>query len=210
MASSLLHAHHDEIRKRLDTAGWIIGHHAMGADGAGTSHEDVGTTAPRAPHVIDPKGSALAISIDLQGRLPPSAHRADNHHVVAVVGSHLPDAYLAELRDGGISYVFAEADDDGLSAVLEAIGETFNVDRLCLKGADGINGAFLKAGLIDEISLIVKPGMDGDQGMPMIYDHLGSFGDWPASDWSLRHILTERQETGLVWRRYLVERAPAP
>jgi 5-amino-6-(5-phosphoribosylamino)uracil reductase len=126
-----------------------------------------------------------------------------------VLGPGVSEAYLSELRDIGVSYVFAEERDKGILHALEAIGEGFQVERLCLQGGGTINGAFLKAGLIDEISLLVYPGIDGLSGIPSIFEYKGASGEEPAAGRALRHVLTETLDGGTVWLRYLVEAAPA-
>ena len=51
-----------------------------------------------------------------------------------------------------------------------------------------INGAFLKNRLIDEISLLVYPGIDDLKGVASIFDYAGSPDEKPGMGQSLRHI----------------------
>jgi riboflavin biosynthesis pyrimidine reductase len=53
---------------------------------------------------------------------------------------------------------------------LETLGKAFGLKILLLEGGGRINGSFLKAGLIDEISLLAFPGIDGLSGMPTIFE----------------------------------------
>lgn len=39
-----------------------------------------------------------------------------------------------------------------------------------LQGGAVINGAFLKAGLLDEVSILIGAGIDGRKGMPGVFD----------------------------------------
>jgi riboflavin biosynthesis pyrimidine reductase len=41
---------------------------------------------------------------------------------------------------------------------------------LLVEGGGGANGAFLRAGLIDEISLVICPAIDGANGAPSVFD----------------------------------------
>ena len=77
-----------------------------------------------------------------------------------------------------------------------------------LEGGGRINGAFLKAGLIDEISVLIAPGIDGLAGVSSIFDYAGDKDDKPAAGRSLRHVATETLDGGTVWLRYQVEKAP--
>jgi hypothetical protein len=60
--------------------------------------------------------------------------------------------------------------------------------------------------LIDEISLLVYPGIDGLSGMPTIFEYAGGEDGQPAVGQTLRHIATETLEGGMVWLRYRVEK----
>ncbi|CAO4141166.1 hypothetical protein PKCBPO_00812 [Methylorubrum thiocyanatum] len=52
---------------------------------------------------------------------------------------------------------------------MDALGETFGIETLLLEGGGAINGAFLKAGLIDEISVLIHPAVDGLAGVQSIF-----------------------------------------
>ncbi len=122
----------------------------------------------------------------------------------------MSDDYLAELREIGISYLFAGPEGRDLALALETLGgEAFGIETLLLEGGGTINGAFLKAGLIDEISLLIYPGIDGLAGTPSIFDYLGKPDERPAKGLSLRHTMTETLKAGMVWLRYRVERTTA-
>jgi 5-amino-6-(5-phosphoribosylamino)uracil reductase len=79
---------------------------------------------------------------------------------------------------------------------------------LLLEGGGRLDGAFLKAGLIDEINLLVYPGIDGLAGVPSISQYVGQPDEQPAPGKSLLHMSTETLEGGMVWLRYLLEREP--
>ena len=74
-------------------------------------------------------------------------------------------------------------------------------------GGGKINGSFLKAGLIDEISVLIYPGIDGLAGVPSIFEYVGKPDEKPAEGQSLRHLATETLDGGTVWLRYAVEKS---
>src|SRR5918911_48571 len=57
-----------------------------------------------------------------------------------------------------------------LSLALEKIGARFGVRTLMLEGGGRLNGGMLRAGLIDEVSLLVAPVVDGRAGTPALFD----------------------------------------
>ena len=81
---------------------------------------------------------------------------------------------------------------------MEELGKAFRLKTLLLEGGGRINGSFLKAGLIDEISLLVYPGIDGLSGMPTIFEHAGGEDGQPAVGQTLRHIATETLERNRI------------
>src|ERR1039457_2713739 len=76
------------------------------------------------------------------------------------------------LRERGISYVVGGIASVDLVRAVDLLGEHFGIRTLLLEGGGHINGAFLEAGLIDEVSLLVAPGIDGRHGIPAVFDGL--------------------------------------
>ena len=87
--------------------------------------------------------------------------------------TNVSDDHLAELRRDGISYIFAGIDDVDLAHALATLRNEFAIERLLLEGGGGINGAFLAARLIDEVSLLLMPVADGAEGTPTLFDRIG-------------------------------------
>lgn len=209
--AELVNRHYEEVAGRLEADGWIVGRKTMEAyaDGAARRVEIVGGGL-RETFVADRRGRSVAIAIDPRGKLHYGRDHVGGDHVVAILGEQVADAYLAELREDGVSYLFAGPQGDDLHRAMAVLGETFGITTLLLEGGGITNGAFLKAGLIDEISLLVYPGIDGLAGISSIFEYLGAAGDRPAAGRSLRHVATETLDGGMVWLRYRVEANGAP
>lgn len=209
IGAGLLHRHYEEVAGRLGGEGWIVGRTTMAEIAKGEPR--VPSVVPgdlRGTHVADRKGRDLAVAVDPHGKVHYGRDDVGGDHVVAVLGEGVPDAYLAELREDGVSYLFAGPDGRDLAGALDTLGEAFGVRTLLLEGGGAINGAFLKAALIDEVSLLVHPAIDGLAGVPSIFDYRGGPDEKPAAGRALRHVHTETLEGGTVWLRYRVEDAP--
>jgi len=87
-----------------------------------------------------------------------------------------------------------------LQLALEKIGDDFGVRTLMLEGGGRINGAMLRAGLIDEVSVLVAPLADGRIGRPTLFDVADD--DMIPSGLVLEHV--ERRADDVVWLRYSV------
>jgi 5-amino-6-(5-phosphoribosylamino)uracil reductase len=207
-ASSLLQLY-ETVASRLNADGWLVGRKTMASYVRGTARQSVvAGDGLRTAHIAERKGRSLAITIDPEGKLHYGQDNIGGDHVVAVLGEGVSDDYLAELRTDGVSYILAGADGSDLHAAMNMIGKAFGVKTILLEGGGITNGTFLRAGLIDEISLLVYPGIDGLAGVPSTFEYIGAAGERPATGLALRHLATETLDGGMVWLRYLVQRIP--
>jgi riboflavin biosynthesis pyrimidine reductase len=88
---------------------------------------------------------------------------------------------------------------------LEILNRELGLERLLLKGVGGSNGAFLRAGLIDEISLAICPAVDGSKGAPCIFDSSDRDAGIAAPIRSTTLTSCEVLEGGAVWLRYRLQ-----
>ena len=201
----IIHRQYDLAAEALGGEGWIVGRKTM-ADYVG-SREDVDLLPrprPRDAFVGDRAGRNLAVGIDPAGRLGFASDEVDGDHAVAMLGERVSEPALARLRELGVSYVFAGPDGRDLARGLDALGEALGVRHLFLQGGGVINGAFLAAGLIDEVSTLIAPAIDGLAGVPAIFEHAGASGSRPAAGRHLELLGSEVLEGGLVWLRHRV------
>lgn len=87
---------------------------------------------------------------------------------------------------------------------MQTLAEAFGVERLSLQGGGIIDGAFLEAGLIDELSLVVYPGIDGSADSTSIFHYVGRGN--PAQGQRLELLSAETMDDGVVWLRYKFHR----
>ena len=80
----------------------------------------------------------------------------------------------------------------------EILAEEFGIERMGIVGGPKINTAFLEAGLLDEISLLVGAGIDGRSGMPAVFDRLAMEHDVTK----LKLIDVKKFDSNAVWIRY--------
>lgn len=78
--------------------------------------------------------------------------------------------YIDYLRDRDISYIVAGKGRVDLKRAVEIMGEEFGVRRLGVVGGGHLNGGFLKAGLLDEVSMVYGAAIDGREGLASAFD----------------------------------------
>lgn len=69
-----------------------------------------------------------------------------------------------------ISYLFGGSDKLDLNLVAEKIREVLGVELLLVEGGGALNGSFMEAGLINEMSLLLAPAADGSTKTPTLFE----------------------------------------
>lgn len=88
---------------------------------------------------------------------------------------------------------------------LEFLNRELGVERLLLEGGGVVNGSFLRAGLIDEVSLIVWPVVDGGAGAPCVFHSTAEEASQAAPVQAMQLLHSEGMANGSVWLRYRLE-----
>jgi riboflavin biosynthesis pyrimidine reductase len=200
-APGSLHSEYERTAAQLDGDGWIIGRISM-EPYAGRAPLPGGTRVriPRTDFVARDDARSYAIAIDPGGKLRWESGSIDDDHAVTVLTERVPDRYLAFLRERGVSYLFGGKDRIDVPTVLRKLRNRLGIRQLLLEGGGKINGSFLAARCIDELSLLVAPVADGTLGAPALFDTDG------GSPTRLQLVSVERRRGGLVWLRYRVLR----
>lgn len=95
--------------------------------------------------------------------------------IVEVLTGQVGKAYRAHLNALGIPYLIAGETEMNMELALEKIKERFGVETLVLCGGSRINGAFFAADVVDEISLVMAPYVEGDPEKKAFADTDGMF-----------------------------------
>jgi 2,5-diamino-6-(ribosylamino)-4(3H)-pyrimidinone 5'-phosphate reductase len=200
---SAVPAEYERTAGTFDADAWMIGRISMEpyAGKARLPARKGRQRIPRTDFIARRDAESYAIALDPSGKLRWTSSDIDGEHVITVLTERVPDAYLAFLQARGISYLFGGKRDLDLGRVLQKLRKAFGIERLLLEGGGKINGSFLAAGLIDELSVLVAPIADGSIGTPSLFDAKEANG--PVRH--LRLMSVERRPNDLVWLRYAVK-----
>ncbi len=160
-----------------------------------------GDRAERPYRFANRNSKAYAIALDSSGRPHFEKPEVDGDHVVVLLGGDVTDSHLREMAADGVSYIVADGAEIDLLATLEVLGRELGIQRLLLEGGGGINGSLLAAGLVDEISLIMAPAVDGRTASRSIFE-AGEHG--LAGRVELDLTACERLDSGMIHLRYRV------
>ena len=120
--------------------------------------------------------------------------------LVVVLTEAVGDSHLAGLRQDSVAYIFAGERELDLAAALDTLHREVGIRRLLLEGGGAVNGALLGAGLVDELSLIIAPSVEGVPDGPAVFDIHGEPGALNAMGMALEGC--QVLEGGFVWLRY--------
>ena len=123
-------------------------------------------TFPREPWFARRDAKAYGVVLDAHGKIAWGRSDIGGDPIVVVLSEAVSDAHLAGLRSEGVSYILAGKSELDLAVTLDILNRELGVKRLLLEGGGGANGAFLRAGLIDELNLVLCPTVDGAKGRP--------------------------------------------
>jgi riboflavin biosynthesis pyrimidine reductase len=158
---------------------------------------------PPGDYIATRGAKALAIGADRRGVLPWSVgHLPDGEHVVSLLTERAGNAYRAHLRSVGVSYLLCGKRELDLRLALDKLARQFKLKKLMLEGGGTMNGAFLRDGLIDEISHITVPVADGGTGIQTVFDIPGNAP--PKAAAHLRLASLKKLPGGVLWARYKV------
>ena len=116
-------------------------------------------------------------------------------HIIELLTEQAAPEYLEYLRERGISYIVAGKSRIDFKLALRRLNELFGVERIMLAGGGLINGALLDAGVIDELSVVVAPIVDGGSGAT-VFSNCASAG--------LQLIESRQLGGGAIWLRYKI------
>jgi riboflavin biosynthesis pyrimidine reductase len=154
---------------------------------------------PRSDHFAKRDASQYAVSIDPKGKVAWKKDTALDSHIVEVVAESVEDDYLAYLQSIGVSYVFGGKDDIDLQRVADTLERELGIERLIVEGGGHVSGAFVNAGLADEVSVLLIPLVDGREA------HTSSFevkmDAWRQPTY-LKLASVEKLENDVVWVKY--------
>jgi riboflavin biosynthesis pyrimidine reductase len=162
---------YQEVHEALAGDAWIVGRITMDSSATGQPHPPANAAPARRPfHFAAKQARSFGIVLDPSGKLHWETADLDGDHLVILLGPGVPDSHLRELAQDGISYVAAEGAELDLAAMLDILGRELGIRRLLLEGGGVINGSFLAAGLVDEISLLLFPAVDGRESARTILE----------------------------------------
>lgn len=146
------------------------------------------------------RAGGYQIVTDTHGTLLWNDDRNSDSPLLIVTAENASQEYFDYLDAQGISWIACGKDRIDLNRASEILFSEFDVKRLAVVGGGTINAAFLDAGLLDEISILLGPAIDGRKGMTATFDGLSA----DREPFTLKLLSATPYADGALWLRYAV------
>ena len=141
-----------------------------------------------------------AVSFDPKGKLVWKSNKIIDEdpgygdaQIIEVLTEQVDGHYLAYLQSMEIPYIFAGETEIDVKIALEKLKSLVDINYILLEGGSIVNGFFQRAGVIDELSLVVTPIIADVDDKPLFMNSI-------VSDYELEEI--KQYGNGVVWMRY--------
>ncbi|QNF34021.1 RibD family protein [Adhaeribacter swui] len=198
------HKYFEETAEKIPADAWLVGRVTMQEFSSKQEYalppaqEDL----PKTDFVADQPEKSFAVVIDPAGKCFWDTNMVSTEHVIEVLTEKVPANYLEHLRSKNVSYIFGGKEELDLALVLEKLHDLFNIKTVRIDGGGHVNGSFLKAGLIDEFSLVLAPVADGTIGSPTVFEVEEGYGTRQATHFKIKSV--DRIYDDFLWIRYEV------
>jgi 2,5-diamino-6-(ribosylamino)-4(3H)-pyrimidinone 5'-phosphate reductase len=163
---------------------------------------------PATPPKADPSDTRpLLVVTDSRGRGYNWQHFREwpyTRDVLVLVSSQTPESYIAYLKERYVEHIVAGHERVDLGAALLELNRRHGVRTVRTDSGGTLNGALLRAGLVDEISLLVAPSLVGGMS-PRSFFRAPDL-ESPEGVVGLRLFHVEKLRHDVVWLRYEVAR----
>jgi 2,5-diamino-6-(ribosylamino)-4(3H)-pyrimidinone 5'-phosphate reductase len=125
--------------------------------------------------------------------------------VLVLCSQTTPAQHLTRLRRHHVEYLVAGADRVDLAAALHLLADRYRVHAVRVDAGGTLNGALMRAGLVDELSIIIAPHLAGADAatVPLLTG--------PGPDRArLTLLAVDHLRDGHLWLRYRLQPGPSP
>jgi len=193
----------EETAEKIKAGAWLVGRVTMQEFSSKKKYEIKNTIGiSKDDFVGDHDAKTYAVAIDPSGKCFWDSNMVSTEHVIEVLTEMVPDGYLEHLRSKNVSYLFAGKEELDPGLALEKLHSLFKIETIRIDGGGHVNGSFLKAGLIDEFSLVLAPVADGTIGSPSVFEVEEGYGTRKATHFKIKSV--EQIYDDFLWIRYEV------
>jgi len=196
------HKYFEETAAQIKADAWLVGRITMEEFSSRKVHllSKGNLRIPKEDFVAKKVSKTYAVVIDPSGKCYWDNNMVSTEQVIEVLTEKVTNKYLEHLRSKNVSYIFGGKKELDLELVLKKLNKLFGIRRVRIDGGGHVNGSFLRAGLIDEFSLVLAPIADGTIGAPTVFEAEEGYGKRKATHFTLKSV--KRIYNDFLWIRY--------
>jgi len=192
------------INRDRKAEGFICGRVTMEGSFTGGFYPDLTrykAVNKKSDFILNDLSGFYAIAFDTHGKLgwrsnkiidPDGDPGYDGAQIIEVLSEDVDARYLGYLEAMEIPYIFAGETTIDVELALSKLKDIFGCETLLLEGGSIINGAFERADVVDELSLVVAPVIAGKDSKPLFMD----------SDIADFELISSENEEGILVLNY--------
>lgn len=159
--------------------------------------------------VAESEADFYYISVDTKGEIGwesgtfRKAGRPDSH-VIEILTEETHSAYKAYLRRHGVSYVLAGKEKLDCRIATKKLYQLFGIETMLICGGGTVNWTFLQQGVIDELSLLIAPAVDGSSTSVTVFEESDFLPPSAPVEFQLKGV--EQLKGDGIYLTYLVKK----
>lgn len=199
-------AEYTRLREEMDASAWLYGTATAKEFGGVRPPDRKSTVRPPDGDFLPPMPAGrILVSIDPLGEVawPDSVFRrpgTEGAHILEVLGRASSAAARHYMQERNIPYILSGNESVDCAQVARKLAEDFRVKRLLVCGGGAMDWAFLRAGLLDEVSIVMVPAVDGSKDAASVFDTSLALPDPEGVEMDL--LSTRRLEGGTLHLLY--------
>ena len=170
------------INRERKSDGFICGRVTMEGSFTGGFYPDLSQYQPvdqKRDFLVDDLSGFYAVAFDTHGKLgwksnkiidPDGDPGYDGAQIIEVLSEDVDERYLGYLETMEIPYIFAGETAIDVELALFKLKNLIGCETLLLEGGSILGGAFERAGVVDELSLVVAPVIADKDAKPLFMD----------------------------------------
>lgn len=197
-------ADYGRLDREFAAEAWLCGKTTMEEFTGGKQPDIVDNKKlPHEDFVAQKNAEQYVVVTDAKGEIgyekPYLERGGQKSYIIELLTEKAGASYLAYLRKLGISYIFAGEEELDLQLAMRKLKYLFGIKLLISHGGGYTNGALLRAGLIDELSLVKVPLIEEGRNAVSLFGE----GEIPQLQFEL--VNAQKLKNGGEWLRYLIK-----
>ena len=194
-----------ELAARSNAEAMLSGSNTMLAAYAGQETPPEADVEASGPKELHPLHVPFLVVVDSRGQIRNwrvIQREPYWRDVVVLCSRATPPAYLDDLRECHLDYIVAGDERVDFRTALEELNARYGITKVRVDSGGILSGVLLRAGLVDEVSVLVGPCLVGGaspRSMFVAPDLASPDGVIP-----LKLIAVERMRGDIIWLRYKV------